>query len=328
MTDTELDTVYTPLCKTMTRLGEPNAPLFLARFALLAIDAHRRRRGRAAADRRRRRRSRARADQPDARRLRHDPRSDSKYQSGFANEFATEALPGALPDRAQLAAARAVRPVRRTAVGHRVHRAAARQPALVAVPHPPGGDARAVRAHRRRAASSAASTRCRRRPTSCAGIRCRCRPSRPTSSTAWSRWPATPAARSTCTRPTARWSDRCFYDADGELLIVPQQGAPRPRHRARRARGRAAGDRGRAARRSLPGAPAGRHGARLRLRELRRAVPSARPRRDRLERPGQPARLPARRWPPTKTAKASSSSSPSSRATSGARASATRRSTS
>jgi len=38
MTDTELDAVYTRLCKTMTELGEPRASLFLARFALLAID--------------------------------------------------------------------------------------------------------------------------------------------------------------------------------------------------------------------------------------------------------------------------------------------------
>jgi hypothetical protein len=38
MTDTQRDTVYTSLCKTMTRLGEPNAPLFLARFALLAVE--------------------------------------------------------------------------------------------------------------------------------------------------------------------------------------------------------------------------------------------------------------------------------------------------
>lgn len=37
MTDAELDIVYTRLCKTMTQLGETNAPLFLARFALLAI---------------------------------------------------------------------------------------------------------------------------------------------------------------------------------------------------------------------------------------------------------------------------------------------------
>ena len=38
MTDSELDAVYTRLCKTMTQLGENNAPLFLARLAMLAID--------------------------------------------------------------------------------------------------------------------------------------------------------------------------------------------------------------------------------------------------------------------------------------------------
>ena len=37
MTYSELDAVYTSLCKTMTQLGEANAELFLARFALLAI---------------------------------------------------------------------------------------------------------------------------------------------------------------------------------------------------------------------------------------------------------------------------------------------------
>jgi hypothetical protein len=38
MTDSERDTVYTQLCKTMTELGEAHAPLYLARFALLAIE--------------------------------------------------------------------------------------------------------------------------------------------------------------------------------------------------------------------------------------------------------------------------------------------------
>ena len=38
MTDSELDKVYTRLCKTMTDLGETSAPLFLARFALLAVE--------------------------------------------------------------------------------------------------------------------------------------------------------------------------------------------------------------------------------------------------------------------------------------------------
>jgi hypothetical protein len=37
MNASELDTVYTQLCKTMTQLGEASTPLFLARFALLAV---------------------------------------------------------------------------------------------------------------------------------------------------------------------------------------------------------------------------------------------------------------------------------------------------
>jgi hypothetical protein len=37
MTEAELDAAYTNLCKTMTELGEARAPLFLARFALLAM---------------------------------------------------------------------------------------------------------------------------------------------------------------------------------------------------------------------------------------------------------------------------------------------------
>jgi hypothetical protein len=36
--DSELDAIYTRLCERMTELGEPSALLFLARFALLAID--------------------------------------------------------------------------------------------------------------------------------------------------------------------------------------------------------------------------------------------------------------------------------------------------
>ncbi len=37
MTDSELDAVYTQLCLTLTRLGQGNASLYLARFALLAM---------------------------------------------------------------------------------------------------------------------------------------------------------------------------------------------------------------------------------------------------------------------------------------------------
>ncbi len=38
MLASELETAYTRLCTVMTELGEPNAQLFLARFALLAIE--------------------------------------------------------------------------------------------------------------------------------------------------------------------------------------------------------------------------------------------------------------------------------------------------
>jgi hypothetical protein len=38
MNDSELDVVYTRLCKTMTELGAEKTSLFLARFALLAIN--------------------------------------------------------------------------------------------------------------------------------------------------------------------------------------------------------------------------------------------------------------------------------------------------
>ncbi|MBV9529573.1 MAG: DUF2783 domain-containing protein [Bradyrhizobium sp.] len=37
MSDAELDAAYTYLCTTMTHLGDAQAPLFLARFALLAM---------------------------------------------------------------------------------------------------------------------------------------------------------------------------------------------------------------------------------------------------------------------------------------------------
>lgn len=39
MSDIELDNLYTELCHTMGGLGERRSPLFLARFALLAMGA-------------------------------------------------------------------------------------------------------------------------------------------------------------------------------------------------------------------------------------------------------------------------------------------------
>jgi len=37
MTEAELDALYSDLCRTMTRAGEAQMPLYLARFALLAM---------------------------------------------------------------------------------------------------------------------------------------------------------------------------------------------------------------------------------------------------------------------------------------------------
>ena len=37
MTDSDLDVVYTTLCKTLTTEGEAQAPLYLARLALLCM---------------------------------------------------------------------------------------------------------------------------------------------------------------------------------------------------------------------------------------------------------------------------------------------------
>jgi len=37
MNEADLDVLYTLLCRTMTTLGQAQAPLYLARFALLAL---------------------------------------------------------------------------------------------------------------------------------------------------------------------------------------------------------------------------------------------------------------------------------------------------
>ena len=63
------------------------------------------------------------------------------YMSGFGNSFETEALPGALPIGMQLAAEGELRPLCRAALRLAVHGAAGDQPALLALSHPPDGEA-------------------------------------------------------------------------------------------------------------------------------------------------------------------------------------------
>ena len=168
----------------------------------------------------------------------------------------------------------------------------------------PGSTASARRRCTRRssastpAASSATSTTCRRRRTSCAGTRCRCRtaPTDFVDGLVTMAGNGDPHAQTgAAVAPLRRQpldERRVFYNADGELLIVPQQG----RQRFVTELGVIDAEpqeivvipRGVRFRVELPDGS----GARLRLRELRRALPPARPRADRLERPGQPARLP------------------------------------
>ena len=199
--------------------------------------------------------------------------------------------------RAQFAAALPVRSVRRAAERHRVHGAARRQPQDLAVPDPPVGDARAVRARRRRshrrqlrrgrgdaqpaalepAADAERADRLRRRPGDDGGQRRPARADRRRGAPVRGE-PLDGAAR--VLRRRRRAADRSAA------------GPPALRHRARNDRRRAAGDRRRAARRALPGRAARPRGARLRVRELRRQLQAARPRADRLERARQPARLP------------------------------------
>ncbi len=74
--------------------------------------------------------------------------AEPTYLSGFGNEFASEAVPGALPRGQNAPQVPPLRPLHRAALGHAVHRAARREPAFLAVPHPPVGDAPPVPPHR------------------------------------------------------------------------------------------------------------------------------------------------------------------------------------
>ncbi len=86
--------------------------------------------------------------------------------------------------------------------------------------------------------------------------------------------------------------DQHFYNADGEMMFVLQQGNLALRHRVRPDRRRARRDRGDPARRQVPCRDHSRPGARLSLRELRRRLHAAGARPDRRQLPCQCARFP------------------------------------
>ncbi len=132
--------------------------------------------------------------------------------------------------RTKLAAACGAWTVCRATFGHRIYRATPREPPQLAVPHPAGGSARAVCGMLCSPLSTTTSTRRGHARTACAGIRCRCRRRQRISSMACSRWRAMAVRRRRSGvgihvyAANRSMQGRFFYDADGELLIVPQQG--------------------------------------------------------------------------------------------------------
>ena len=236
------------------------------------------------------------------------------YSSGFGNEFATEAVEGALPVGPQLAAAGAARPVRRTAQRDRVHPAAGREPQIVGVPHPAEREAPRVLADRQQEPKGHAVRRTRTEPEPAA------------------LGPASAAKRRHAAglhrRPVHGRGQRRHQDQsrDGHspvrgqslharplLRRLRRRAAARPRarrghpaHRARPDAGQPRRDRRRPARHPLQGRADRRLRPRLPVRELRRELHPARARPDRRQRPGQRARLPV-----TRTRRSRSATTPS-----------------
>ena len=106
-----------------------------------------------------------------------------QYQTGFGNDCATEALPGALPQAATRRSS-ALRPVRRTTVRHRLHRAARQNRRSWLYRIRPGAQHKPFERHDGAAGWLSTFGEGPVTPTSCAGARCRSRPRPPTSSTA------------------------------------------------------------------------------------------------------------------------------------------------
>ena len=157
-----------------------------------------------------------------------EPRS--RYQSGFGNEFASEAVAGALPrgqnspqkvahgfytEQLSGTAFTAPRGVNRRTWLYRMRPSVAHKPFQPISPK--GCAARRL-------------TKCQRRPTSCAGLRFRF-PSEPTDFVDGLITMAGNGNTHTHTGvgihiyvANASMTDRFFYNADGEMLIVPQLG--------------------------------------------------------------------------------------------------------
>ena len=160
--------------------------------------------------------------------------------------------------RAELAAALPIRAVRRADLRNRVHRAAPREPPHLVLSHPPRRAPPAVQARSTTACSRATSSQAVATPNQ---LRWDPLPI-PTKPTDFVQGLVTmagnggPEAQGGCGihvyAANRSMTDRFFSNADGELLIVPQQGRLRLATEMGLDRRRAAGDRRRPARRALP----------------------------------------------------------------------------
>ena len=219
---------------------------------------------------------------------------------GFGNDFETEALPGALPVGQNSPQRTRLRALRRAAVGLALHGAARHQRALLALPHPPLGAARAALQEDRR---------CRYWKTA-PSLGEHDLPDRPAALGPG----ADPEGEAHLPHGHAHHDDGrrrqhagrhgrarlSRHAVDGERLLLQRRRRDADRaaagraallHRVRPDRGRARRDLRHPARREVQGRADRRPGARLRVRELRRQVHAARPRADRRQLPRQPARL-------------------------------------
>ncbi len=221
------------------------------------------------------------------------------YLSGFGNEQVSEAVPGALPVGRNSPQRAPLGLYAEQLSGSAFTEPRAPQPAFLALPDPAVGRAPAVRPDRQRAAAL------RRRspspcptPTGCAGTRCRRRTRPPTSSTGL--WTARRQRRRAAARAASASTVRGepLDDRPG-VQRLRRRAADRPRarrpaaaHRAGPAARRTWACRADPARGALPRRAARRRRPRLRLRELRPALPAPRPRPDRRQRPRQRPGLP------------------------------------
>ena len=259
--------------------------------------------------------------------------AELSYQSGFGNEFATEAVAGALAGGPERAAEASARPLHRAVQRHAVHRAARHQSPHLDLSHPPLGHASPLRRDSRRADSQRPVQRSAHHAQSTA-LGSAAHPERADRFRRRHRHPRRqrrPGHADRRRHPSLR---RQRLHARPLLLQRRRRVADRSAtgraalpHRARHPRGRSRRNLRDSARRQVP---------RRTAREARRAATSARTTACRSacpnSAPSAPTAWPIRATsnrpsPPTKIATASSTSSPNSWAASGPRSSITRRST-